>query len=412
MTKERKINSLSTAVSVLLVAILCQSSGAESPALQYIADAFPNTPMTTITLISTLPSIMMIPASLLFSAIRKKVSIRKLFLVFMIITIVGGVMPSFAQTVTQILIWRAIFGFGLGIMWPLAQSLIVELYQGDRQNTMLGLNSVVTACGGILWGMLGGVLALQGWRISFYVYLIPIIVLVIVMIWLPEPPKIMAPAADPQAAAAPRKKGALLSLVVLLIAYFIYNFANMTYFVNLSLKVVGEGLGNSAQSGLAQSIFTVGSLVIGLTFGFVMRTKLFKSYSLGIGWLLTGIGFFIVSGADVYSTVLIGSFIQCFGTGMFMPTMIGLFGKACGAVNAAVFIGISTCVLGLSQFVGPQVLNSLVSAFGEEYGSFPMFLGSMIHLVCAVITIIVLIILNIKKIGPGSAEEPAPAGAN
>jgi MFS family permease len=395
--KERNVDTLSTAIAVLLIAVLCQSSGAESPALQYISDAFPDIPMTTITLISTLPSILMIPASLLFSAIRKKVRIRRLFFVFMIITIVGGVMPTIAQSVTQILIWRAVFGFGLGIMWPLAQSLIIELYSGNKQDTMLGLNSVVTACGGILWANVGGILALQGWRISFLTYLIPIIVLILVMIWLPEPKPHTISDANENKSVTTKEKGSLLSLVVLLVIYFAYNFANMTYFVNLSLKVVGEGLGNSAGSGFAQSVFTIGSLIIGVVFGFVMRFKPVKSLALGISWLLTGIGLFLVSGADVYLMVLIGSFIGGFGTGMFMPTIVGLFGKAGGSVNAAVFIGISTCVLGLSQFVGPQVLNALVSVFNEEFGSFPMFMASIIHFVGAGITIIVLVVFMLKK---------------
>ncbi|MEA4813587.1 MAG: MFS transporter, partial [Oscillospiraceae bacterium] len=175
---KRDPNSLIAVIAVLLVGILCQSSGAESPALAYMSEEFSDIPFSTITLVTTIPSLMMIPASLAYSAIRRKVSVRPLFIIAMFLLIGGGVYPAFSSTFAQVCMGRAVFGIGCGIMWPLAQSIIIELYNGTKQNTLLGFNSVITSVGGIIWANLGGVLALSGWRHSFLTYLVPVGVLV------------------------------------------------------------------------------------------------------------------------------------------------------------------------------------------------------------------------------------------
>lgn len=150
-------NSAIAVAAVLLVGILCQSSGAENPALAYMAEDFSDLPFSTIALVTTLPSLMMIPASLGFSLLRRRFSFRALFVAAAVLLVVGGVAPAWAATFSEVLAWRAVFGLGVGVMWPLAQALIVELYGGNRQDTLLGWNSVVTAFGGIIWANVSGV---------------------------------------------------------------------------------------------------------------------------------------------------------------------------------------------------------------------------------------------------------------
>lgn len=395
-------NSIIGMIAVLLVGILCQSSGAESPALPYIAEEFNDLPFSSIVQITTVPSIMMIPASLLYAWLRRHVAVRPLFIVSMILLIGGGVMPSFANDFSQIIIGRAIFGIGVGVMWPLAQSVIVELYEGTRQNTLLGFNSIITSCGGILWGLAGGILALQGWRVSFDVYYIPIIVLIFVAIFLPAIGK-AAPKKEEKALENAEKKsgmgkGVVGIAVLLMVAYFAYNFFNMTYFTNLSMKVVGDGLGDSASAGVAQSMFTVGSIIIGLIFGLVMKNKFMNKYAIGIGWVITGIGMLINSQSSTFVMICVGSVIQGFGTGMFMPAMVGKIGNLAGKANASTILGISTCVLGASQFFGPTIMNMVVEGMGLGAGGPVMLLGGVGHLICAVIALIIITVLRNKNL--------------
>lgn len=392
---KRSANSILGMVAVLAIAIICQSSGAESPALAAISAEWPDVPMTTITMITTIPVLMMIPSSLFFSFFRNKIRIRPTACVFMLITIVGGVLPAWADSIGQILIGRAIFGLGMGIMWPMAQALVIELYEGNKQDKMLGYNNLVVAVGGVIWANVGGVLATYSWRYSFFAYFIPIAVMIFIMLFLPEPPKPKERVADEPAKEG--KKNTIGGLAILLVVYFLFNFGNMVYYTNLAMKVIGEGLGNEANSGFAQSINLVGAIVIGLIFGYLMKNKTIKQISLGIGWLFVALGFIIVGFAGSFAMVVFGSFFCGWGTGWFMPTILGMFGRL-GGNNAAVFIGISACVLGFSQFVGPLIINAITGPMGDAgIGRIPLLMAGGLHLVCGAVALIVCIILKNKK---------------
>ena len=417
-------NSAIGIAAVLLVGILCQSSGAENPALAYMAEDFPELPFSTIALVTTLPSLMMIPASLGFSVLRRRFTFRSLFVAAAIILVVGGVAPAWAQTFPEVLAWRALFGIGVGVMWPLAQSLIVELYGGNRQDTLLGWNSVVTAFGGIIWANVGGVLALQGWRMAFFTYFIPVAVLVFCGIFLPNSrpagkkaagaeaaagaaaaagsddapasEELMAAAgaaASPDAASgkpARATKGLVGLTVLILTGYFLYNFCNMTYFTNISMKVVGEGLGDSAAAGLASSFYTVGSLIIGVVFGRAMKNRWFSRYSMAVGWIASAVGMLVVGLAPAFPVVVAGSVIQGFGTGTFMPTMVGIIGNVAGKQNASFILGISMGLVGASQFFGPTVFNMIAEALQLTAGGPCITLSAAAQLVFALVGTLVL----------------------
>lgn len=385
-------------LAVLLVGILCQSSGAENPALAYMSQEFSDLPFSTISTVTTLPSLMMIPASLAYSALRRKFGFRVLFVAGSVLLVVGGVAPAWAQTFTQVLIWRGVFGLGVGVMWPLAQSMIVELYDGNRQDTLLGWNSVVTAFGGIIWSNVGGVLALQGWREAFFTYFIPVAVLVFCGIFMPDSGPAKKAEKVAQGVSKGRTRKGLVALTILILTgYFLYNFCNMTYFTNISMKVVGEGIGDSAHAGLASSFYTVGSLVIGVLFGRAMRNRWFSRYSMSVGWIASALGMLVVGVAPSFPLIVVGSAIQGFGTGTFMPTMVGIIGNVAGKQNASLILGISMCLVGASQFFGPTLFNVIVETLGLAAGGPCITLSALVQLVFALIGTIILVAIRKRQ---------------
>ena len=412
----RNPNAIISMIAVLLVAVLCQSSGAESPALEYMAQEFTELPFSTVLLVTTICSVMMIPSALIFPFLRKKLSFRTIFIAASVLLICGGVMPAFTPygpgAFEFVLGWRCVFGFGMGIMWPLAQAMIVEFYDGQTQNTLLGFNSVVTACGGIMWANVGGQLALQGWRMSFFCYFIPIAILVFCAIFIPnERARKQAEAQDAaglagfneaealEEAMTSNKSKFLMLTIAIMVLYFLFNACNMVYFTNLSPKVIGEGIGDSGTAGLAQSCFTIGSLIIGVIFGKVMTNKTLDRWALGGGLILVGVGALIVAQSTNFPLLAAGSIIQGFGTGTVMPTFIGIFGSLAGKKNAAMILGIGSCLAGASQYFGPMMFNVLAESMGLAAGSPTMLFAAIGHLVLAVITVVVIAI----KGKPGTA---------
>lgn len=361
-----------------------------------MANEFTELPFSSITLVTTLPSLMMLPAALGFSALRKRFTFRALFIAGSVLLIAGGVAPYWAGTFIDVLVWRGVFGLGVGIMWPLAQSMIVELYDGNKQDTLLGWNSVVTALGGIVWANVGGVLALQGWRTAFLTYLIPIVILVFSGVFMPDSKplrEVKRPDETPSSVSA----GLIGLTAAILVGYFLYNFCNMTYFTNISAKVVGEGIGDSAAAGLASSFYTVGSLAIGIFFGKAMRSKWFSDYSVAIGWVASAVGMLITGLAPSYEMILVGSAIQGFGTGTFMPSMVGIIGNVAGKQNASLILGISMCLVGAAQFFGPSIFNMIAEAMGLAAGGACIAMSAAAQLLFAIAGTVFLVCVRTRK---------------
>ncbi|WKY43965.1 hypothetical protein Q5O14_15235 [Eubacteriaceae bacterium ES2] len=66
--------------------------------------------------------------------------------------IIGGIAPYFADSWTLILIERAIFGIGLGIISPLPNVLAMGLDEGDKVAQMMGLITLLMNIGGMAAG--------------------------------------------------------------------------------------------------------------------------------------------------------------------------------------------------------------------------------------------------------------------
>ena len=396
-------NHILAIISVLLIAILCQASGAESPALQYIADDFTNAPMSQISMITTAPSLMMIPTCLLFPFFRKKLGVRKLYWICIVLLCIGGVMPAWAQSVPAIIGWRLVFGVGCGFTWPLVQSLVVELYGGAKQNTILGFENLCVCLGGILWANLGGIFALTSWRFSFYVYFIATAIMLISMIFLPEPSKILDKfkiTVDQTVENTEEMTGKIKSSgvgVFILILTFVFNGFNMIFFVNVSFKIVGEAIGDSAAAGFVMSTFTIGSGAIGLLFGIIMLNKFMrKGWSMGVGWALAGLGFMIFGRATTIPMSILGAVIMGIGTGMFQPSLIGICGNLQGKQKASFWIGLMNCFAGFGQFVVPNAFNAWCEHAGVSMGSFPCTIGATVMLCGAAIFLIFMGVMTAR----------------
>lgn len=128
---------------------------------------------------------------------------RRVFLYGVLPTIVGSVMTGIAQGLFDLLLWRALTGIGYAIVTMACQSYISGGLQDDRRAQGLGVYVMAVLTAGISGNAMGGVLAERvGYRVSFYVSALLVLlagVLVSRLLTSPEPSR---PAAE-----APRDGG-------------------------------------------------------------------------------------------------------------------------------------------------------------------------------------------------------------
>ena len=183
------MSSLLVKISILSISLLTvMASAAISPALAKIRQAFPGTDITLIKLVLTLPSLLIIPFSLLGGWLASRMQKKTILLVGLVIYFLGGVGGGFAKSITQLLVIRGIFGIGVGLIIPLSISLIADFYEKQERAKMMGLSGSVSHFGGVVFLLLSGWLACMSWRYAFGVYGLSALIMVTVFFWLPEPP--------------------------------------------------------------------------------------------------------------------------------------------------------------------------------------------------------------------------------
>ncbi len=175
--------------SILSISLLTvMASAAISPALAKISQAFPGVDKTLIKLVLTLPSLLIIPFSILAGQLVRKMRKKTILFIGLVIYFLGGVGGAFAQTITQLLVVRAFFGIGVGLIIPLSTSLIADFYQGPQRAKMMGLSGSVSHLGGVIFLLVSGWVACISWRYAFGVYGLSLIIFLMVLFWLPEQP--------------------------------------------------------------------------------------------------------------------------------------------------------------------------------------------------------------------------------
>ncbi|MFH1227057.1 MAG: MFS transporter, partial [Planctomycetota bacterium] len=182
------MNSLLVKISILSISLLTvMASAAISPALAKIRQAFPGTDITLIKLVLTLPSLLIIPFSLLAGWLASRMKKKTILLIGLVIYFLGGVGGGLAKSITQLLIIRGIFGIGVGLIIPLSISLIADFYEKQERAKMMGLSGSVSHFGGVVFLLLSGWLACMNWRYAFGVYGLSALIMFTVFFWLPEP---------------------------------------------------------------------------------------------------------------------------------------------------------------------------------------------------------------------------------
>ena len=112
MNKEMRKTSLAlVALSFVLLA-----SSAVSPALANVNQAYPHISPVTISMLSTLPSLLSVPTTLICGRkLAHGTSYRLAAMLGIAIMLVGGIAPAFTENFYMPLVWRGLFGIGDGM---------------------------------------------------------------------------------------------------------------------------------------------------------------------------------------------------------------------------------------------------------------------------------------------------------
>ena len=146
---------------------------AVSPILGDLNKVFPKVTDLEIQMLTSLPSLLIIPFVLLSGKLSEGRDKLKILIVGLSIFFLSGVACLFARSMAWLIVISCILGVGAGMVIPLSMGLIVDYFTGDSRVRQLGYSSAINNLTLVVATAVTGYLAEVNWHLPFLVYTLP-----------------------------------------------------------------------------------------------------------------------------------------------------------------------------------------------------------------------------------------------
>jgi MFS family permease len=303
-------------------------------------------------LILTIPGLFIVLGAFVAGNIIDKYS-KKSFLIFcMALYAVAGSSGLYLQSLTGILIGRAVMGLGVAGIMTTVITLFADYYSGADRAKALGLQSSFMAFGGVVFLTFGGFLADLSWRYPFAIYLAALLFIPLVLIFLYEPNRTSSKSISQNVASVTDSRNLIKLLIfvygLILTAQII--FYTIPIHLPFFLKTTFDA--SATKSGLAIALVTFFAGSTSLIYGRI-KGRIGYVYIMVVAFLLIGLGYGIISSSVQVHWLFLGLTTIGIGFGLFMPNVnTWLAEVAPEKVRGRVMGGITTFVF-LGQFLSP-----------------------------------------------------------
>lgn len=173
---------LITLIGIWSISALTSLPGlAVSPILGQLSTIFPDASELDIQMLSSLPSLLIIPFILLAGKLAEKRDFVRLLRVGLWMFAASGVLYLFSTKMWQLLAISALLGIGAGLIIPLSTGLISRYFTGTQRVKQFGYSSAITNVTLVVATAVTGYLAEMNWHLPFVVYLLPLGSIVLTM---------------------------------------------------------------------------------------------------------------------------------------------------------------------------------------------------------------------------------------
>lgn len=349
-----------TGLALISLSFLTLASSAVSPVLASVGQAYPDIPSAMISLLTTLPSLLAIPMTLFCGHIAgKRISYRSLAICGLACNFISGIAPAFTHNFYLLLLFRALFGCGTGILTPLVMPIMMSVFQGDEVHRQASRNAVSTNIGAVMFQMLGGVACARwGWEATFLIYIVILPALFVVAKMLPEPPALSE---------EDKKKKVSFSVFAPTIKWCVLYFCHMLLFyvcvTETSSVIFERGFGDSMTAAVILSLVTFSGVIGGWIYKFINGWGI---RALGLAYVFLALGYLVMSVCPNVFVMGAGAVIVGIGFGVNMPAIqvfVGMEVPAYARSNAASFANVFGS---LGSFFSKFVMTAAAGVFGFQ----------------------------------------------
>lgn len=289
---------LITLIGIWSISALTSLPGlAVSPILGQLTTIFPHATDLDIQMLTSLPSLLIIPFVLLAGKLAEKKDFVRLLRAGLWMFALSGVLYLFSSKMWQLMAVSALLGIGSGLIIPLSTGLISRYFSGTYRVKQFGYSSAITNVTLVVATAVTGYLAEANWHLPFIVYLLPLVSLVL-SAYLKNDDEQSAKGANIANAAAdepvpeiPGKYGIHIPhLTQLMLFYGLITYVVLVVTFNLPFLMENHHF-SSGDSGLMISLFFLAIMAPGFLLSDLVRLlgadiKFYSLLSIAVGLLL------------------------------------------------------------------------------------------------------------------------------
>lgn len=238
----------------------------------------------------------------------KLITAKNLAILGNIACLVLGCLPIAFDNFSLLLVDRFIFGVCLGLITPLANILIAENYEGNAMSKMMGFTSMFMSLGGIVFQLLGGILADVSWQTTFLAHGF-FIVSVILCLFIPKDEVMSKEEIEAKKNAGENEKMNIKVVMLVAVILLAFQTINMSVMMMASTLYAQRGFGGATEASIALTMYTVAGVVSGLLFGKLFNGLKRACMPLMMLIVAVGAGFVLASSSSmmcIIGFVLIG----------------------------------------------------------------------------------------------------------
>ena len=372
--------SLGVLLAIWSVSAIASLPGlAISPILGDLNKVFPKVTDLEIQMLTSLPSLLIIPFVLLSGKLSEGRDTLKLLTTGLSIFFLSGVACLFIRSIVGLIIVSCILGIGAGMVIPLSTGLVVAYFTGDYRVRQLGYSSAINNLTLVLATALTGYLADVDWHLPFLVYTLPGISLLLATFLRRKP-------SDPEPSQSIQlryKRIDTRKLAGLMLFYFFITYAVLAVVYYASFLIDDYHI-RSSFSGVLIALFFLAIMLPGLFIDRVIRHL--KSRTNLVSLLLLAVGLCCLGLFRTKALLVVGALLAGFGYGVMQPV---IYDKAATIAPPRSATFALSCVMAmnyLAVMLCPFLTDLFRDPFHTHSDRFPFLFSAALVCILAVVT--------------------------
>lgn len=318
-----------------------------SPLLGQIATQFPQTNISLVQMLVTVPAIVSVFVALGCGWLCTKVQKKNLLLLAALISGVTGIMPWIRDSFEVLFFSRIIYGIALGLTTTLNTAVVADFFHGEERVTAMGIQAASIGAGMVFITTVAGKVGAAEYRKASVLNFLGFLAFAVILLCLPQKDR------------EERKAGFIqLNSEVWITSGFAFLefFFLITFSTNIAMHLSGVLEENSTVSGILTGAFSGIQIVAGFILGYV--TKWTGKLTLSAAMLSFSIGAcFLILFPSSLPMLFTGALFCGFSQGIFIPTGMVDVANAVDTTSCAMASAVFTSAMSLGQFLSPTVLN-------------------------------------------------------